>query len=82
MSESNKILVLIDGSDRSKMTVGYIAEVESFKTREIVLYHVYSEIPECYWDMDNDPVRPNALKGFEAWKKEKLETIEAFMQEA
>ena len=82
MGESNKILVLIDGSDRSKMTVGYIAEVESFKTKEIVLYHVYSEIPECYWDMDNDPTRPNALKGFEAWKKEKLESIEAFMQEA
>ena len=32
--------------------------------------------------MDNDPTRPNALKGFEAWKKEKLEAIEAFMQEA
>ena len=47
-----------------------------------MLYHVYSEIPECYWDLDNDPTRPNNLKGFEAWRREKLETIDTFMQEA
>ncbi len=82
MGKNKKILVLIDGSDRSKLTIGYITDVETFKRNKIVLYHVYSEIPECYWDMDNDPTRPNALKGFEAWKKEKLEAIEAFMQEA
>lgn len=82
MAKKQKILVLIDGSDRSKLTVEYITNVESLKNGKIVLYHVYSEIPECYWDLDNDPSRPNVLKGFEAWKKEKLETIEAFMQEA
>lgn len=82
MGKNKKILVLIDGSDRSKLTIGYITDVEAFKGNKIVLYHVYSEIPECYWDMDNDPTRPNALKGFEAWKKEKIETIKAYMQES
>jgi nucleotide-binding universal stress UspA family protein len=82
MKTKKKILVLVDGSDRSRMTIEYITQVESFKNATLVLYHVYNEIPECYWDLDNDPNRPNVLKGFEAWRKEKLETIEGFMQEA
>ncbi len=82
MKTKNKILVLIDGSERSKMTAEYVTTVETFKKMKIVLYHVYSEIPECYWDLDNDPTRPNVLKGFEAWRREKLETIESFMEAA
>ncbi len=82
MPTKQKMLVLLDGSDRSRLTLDYIASVEPFQKASLVLFYVYSQIPECYWDLDNDPTRPNAVKGFEAWRKEKLEKIEAFMQEA
>ncbi|MEW6079200.1 MAG: universal stress protein [Thermodesulfobacteriota bacterium] len=82
MKKKQKILVLVDGSDRSWMTIDYIREVEAFRKGELVLYQVYSEIPECYWDLDTDPIRPTVLKGFEEWRKEKLESLEKFMAEA
>lgn len=76
-----KILVLIDGSERSKMTVDYVASVPSFKNMEIVLFHVYDEIPECYWDLDN-AINPDAVSKLEMWKKEKQERVNAFTQDA
>jgi nucleotide-binding universal stress UspA family protein len=82
MKKKQKILVLIDGSDRSWLTIDYIKAVEAFKKGELVLYQVYSEIPECYWDLDTDPIRPNVLQGFDTWRQEKLEALEKFMQEA
>jgi nucleotide-binding universal stress UspA family protein len=82
MKKKQKVLVLLDGSDRSLMTVDYIKEVEAFRKGELVLYQVFSEIPECYWDLDTDPIRPTVLKEFDVWRKERLEGIEKFMQEA
>jgi nucleotide-binding universal stress UspA family protein len=82
MNAQNKMLVLLDGSDRSRETVKYVANVNAFKDKTIVLYHVYSEIPEYYWDLDQDPQHPPyTFPGFDAWQREKLSTIEAFMEE-
>ncbi|MFP4446625.1 MAG: universal stress protein [Desulfosudaceae bacterium] len=81
MTTSQKILVLMDGSERSRETLKYITEVEPLREKEIVLFHVYSEIPEYYWDLDQDPQHPNALPGFDAWQKEKLARVNTFMKE-
>lgn len=83
MSAQNRMLVLLDGSDRSRETVKYVADVNAFKDKTIVLYHVYSEIPEYYWDLDQDPQHPAyTFPGFDAWQREKLQTIKTFMEES
>ena len=83
MSGQKRLLVLLDGSERSRETVTYVTEVKAFKDKAIVLYHVYSEIPEYYWDLDLDPQHPShTFPGFEAWQREKLESINTFMEEA
>jgi nucleotide-binding universal stress UspA family protein len=82
MNEQSKILVLLDGSERSKETLTYVADVKAFKDKTLVLYHVYSEIPEYYWDLDMDPQRPPLLvPGLENWLREKLAAITTFMEE-
>ncbi len=82
MNTQSRVLVLLDGSERSKETVSYVAALKALRDKTIVLYHVYSEIPEYYWDLDLDPQHPpHTFPGFEAWQKEKLETVNAFMEE-
>lgn len=81
MTTTQKILVLLDGSERALSTLKYISEVKPLRQKKIVLFHVYSEIPEYYWDLDQDPQHPNALPGFDAWQKDKLDRINQFMQD-
>lgn len=81
MTTTQKILVLLDGSERALSTLKYISEVAPLRQKKIVLFHVYSEIPEYYWDLDQDPQHPNALPGFDAWQKDKLDRINQFMQD-
>jgi len=81
MTTLPKVLVLLDGSDRARETLQYVTRVEPLREKIIVLYHVYSEIPEYYWDLDQDPQRPHNLPGFKAWQKEKREEIQVFMEE-
>ena len=48
MENQKKLLVLMDGSERARMTLTYLGQVAAFKDFKIVLYHVFSGIPECY----------------------------------
>lgn len=80
MISTPKALVLLDGSDRSLNTVDYICHVPMFQSMRIVLYYVFSNVPEGYWDLQKEPSSIRAYNELRAWEKHKREEIEAYME--
>jgi nucleotide-binding universal stress UspA family protein len=77
-----KLLVLMDGSDRSLDTLDYIRLVPPFMEMKINLFHVFTGVPDEFWDLGEHPLfNPEAreLKDWEAWKKSE---VAMFMEKA
>jgi len=56
MTIQNKVLVLVDGSERTLQTVNYIKDFMPVdENTRIVLFHVYSGIPEEYRELEQEP---------------------------
>ncbi len=81
MTAHNKLLVLVDGSERGWQTLKYITQVEWLREKDIVLLHVFSEFPEYLRHIGQDDQKhSHVLPDLEAWQKRKRERIEAFME--
>ncbi len=82
MENRKKLLVLLDGSERSMKTVEYVSRVRPFAGMHIVLFHVFSDVPEWYWDMEKDPKNLHEINLFKAWETQKKKEIEDYMENA
>jgi len=80
VTNMNKLLVAIDGSDRSIRTVKYLAEMPAFFNKEINLFNVFASIPESYYDLGREPSSIKITSGLYAWEKEQRGQIEKHMQ--
>jgi nucleotide-binding universal stress UspA family protein len=80
--KKKKILLPVDGSDRSLNTVRYVARAEPFRDMDIVLFHVFNSIPEGYWDLENDPVSTTTVRQVRAWEIEQKKNIKQYMEKA
>jgi nucleotide-binding universal stress UspA family protein len=80
--KKKKILVPVDGSDRALNTVRYVARVEPFRDMEIVLFHVFSSVPEGYWDLEKDPRSTTTVRQVRAWEIEQKKSIKQYMEQA
>jgi hypothetical protein len=72
----NRILVAIDGSERSLLTVKYMTQVPCFRQMEINLFHVFNAIPETYRDLSKEPASQNIVASVRAWEKQQREKTE------
>ena len=81
-TRQKKILVLVDGSERSMQTVQYVGKFLPSAGLQVVLFHVFDPVPECYWDLENLPPSMYMIGGFESWSHEKKKKIDAFMETA
>jgi len=82
MTIEKKILVLIDGSERSLQTLLYVGQLTPFKNFKLVLFHVFSGVPECYWDLERTPQNKHAISQLIAWESQRKKEIESFFQNA
>jgi len=82
MTDQKKILILVDGSERSMRTVQYVAQAGVFKAFKLVLFHVFSGIPGCYWDMERTDINREAISQLLAWENTQKNAIETFFQAA
>jgi nucleotide-binding universal stress UspA family protein len=85
--KKNKIRLLlpVDGSESSLGAVKYISRFPSFKTAEMVLFHVRTNLPEYYFDLEKDPqYKPYAsrLAEIRSWEAEREKQFEEFAQKA
>jgi len=76
---SRRILVPLDGSDRSLNTIRFIADFKPFQQMEIVLFNVFHKIPEFYWDLSRDPTLRKSVAGMAAWEAQNRNDIKDFM---
>jgi len=82
MEKQKKLLVLIDGSSRSQQTLAYLGQLTPFKNFRIVLFHVFSGIPECYYDLEKTPQYHHVMSQMNAWESSQKKEIEAFFENA
>lgn len=82
MKKQKKLLVLIDGSSRSRQTLAYLGQVTPFKNFRIVLFNVFSGIPECYYDLEKTPQYHHVMSQMNAWESSQKKKIEAFFENA
>ena len=79
MAGQKKILVLLDGSQRALMTVDYLTSMPVFKSMKLVLYTVFSSVPESYWDLEKEPSSFHVYHEVKAWERERRQKIEDHM---
>jgi nucleotide-binding universal stress UspA family protein len=82
MKKLKKMLVPIDGSERALGTVRYISKIKPFHRMHVVLYHVFSAVPEAYWDLEREPKSVKTVKYVRAWQVEQRKQIEQYLQQA
>ena len=80
-AKKKKILVPVDGSDRGLNTVRYVARSEAFLNVDIVLFHVFSSVPEGYWDLEKDPRSTSTVRQVKSWEVQQRKRIEQFMEQ-
>ncbi len=81
-TKKKKILVPVDGSDRALNTVRYVARVDPFHNMDIVLFHVFSSVPEGYWDLEKDPRSTSTVRQVKSWEVQQRKNMEQFMEKA
>lgn len=77
-----KLLLPVDGSSRSMDTVRYVGQVEAFKKMEVVLFNVFSKVPETYYDLAKEPKCYGTVAQVRAWEIQCRKEIETFMDKA
>ncbi|MBF0229548.1 MAG: universal stress protein [Desulfamplus sp.] len=79
---SNTILIALDGSERSMKTVEYLYDFKAFRDKKIVLYHIFSDVPESYWDFGNTSFSRNGAAQIKGWGEQRRFTMDEFMGRA
>ncbi|MBS3757508.1 MAG: universal stress protein [Desulfobacterales bacterium] len=83
MMEKNKnLLVLVDGSARSLLTVDYVGKLEAFSDMRIVLFNVFSGVPECFWDLKHETIGSGTARQMQLWEDQRKRDINAYMDRA
>ncbi|MCP4117560.1 MAG: universal stress protein [Desulfobacteraceae bacterium] len=82
VNEQDKILVPVDGSERSMKTIRYIAGFAPFKNMKVVLFNVFHKIPEFYWDLTNTPMMNGRAVHMASWEQQNREIIDRFMEKS
>jgi len=76
MTIQNKMLILVDGSERTLQTVNYVSDfMPVHENTQIVLFHVFSGIPEEYRELVQEPTCKTVvdqLKNRETQEKGKI----------
>jgi nucleotide-binding universal stress UspA family protein len=80
--DQKKILLAVDGSEDALYAVRYVSNLAPFHQMKIVLFNVFSSIPESYRDLAKDPLFAQSAKEIEAWELRKRNEIQEYMDKA
>jgi len=75
-----KLLVPVDGSERSMNTIKYIAKLDPFYRMQVILFHVFSKVPEGFWDLGTDPRSSATVSEVRAWEIQQRKNITRSME--
>ena len=77
-----RILLPLDGSERSLGTVRYITKIKPFHQMQVVLFHVHAGLPESYFDLGKDPRSTGTVAYVRAWEIEQKKKARDYMEKA
>lgn len=80
--ENKKVLLAIDGSNESISMVQYVAKMLPPADTRVVLFHVFSKIPESFWDFNQNVELDFWMDKMQALEEEHAKSVKAFMQTA
>lgn len=75
-----KILLAVDGSECALDAVRYVGDFRPFHKMRVVLLHVFSAVPEAYYDLEKDPQFYRAAREIRTWEAQKKNEIKAYME--
>jgi len=81
-SGKKRILVAFDGSFHANEAVRYIGGIPGFREKEIVLFHVFQKIPECYYDMESATPMGSRMREIRAWEAQEEHDMEDALEKA
>jgi nucleotide-binding universal stress UspA family protein len=76
-----RLLVPLDGSERSIRTAQYLADMPAFQQMEIHLFNVLQPMPESYYDLQREPAGGRMTQWLYAWEKIQRDQIETHIEE-
>lgn len=83
MTIQKKLLVLVDGTERSIQTVNYLKDFMPVdEATRIVLFHVLSTLPEEYRDLVNNPTYAKTAVELRDWEAAEEKKIQAYLDRA
>ncbi|MCU0560019.1 MAG: universal stress protein [Desulfobacterales bacterium] len=83
MAIQKKLLVLVDGSERAIQTVDYVKNFMPVDgNTRIVLFHVFSGLPEEYRELEKEPTGAKAVQQLNNRKTEEKRKIRACLEQA
>jgi nucleotide-binding universal stress UspA family protein len=75
-------LLAVDGSERGLQTVRHAARFEPYQRIQVNLFHVFSAVPDSYWDLEKEPKSVKSVKHVRAWEHQQRKEIQQYMQKA
>jgi len=80
--KKEKLLIALDGSDQALKAARYVSEFTPFHKMKVVLFNVFSSVPESYRDLDKDSLFSKAAEEIMAWKMQRKKVIKESMDKA
>jgi len=74
--KQKKILLAVDGSDRSFETVRYVAKIAPFRKMKVVLFYVYRGVPQSYSDLGKAPQFRKSVRSARLWEGRQKEALQ------
>ncbi len=74
--KQKKILLAVDGSDRSFETVRYVSLIPPFRNMQVVLFYVYRGVPQNYSDLGKAPQFKQSVRSARIWEERQKETLQ------
>lgn len=81
-SGRKRILLATDGSEHSLKTVRYAASMLDPERFEVVLFHVFTRVPESFIDLEKMPAYRYRIVDVEAWEHKQEQLIDQYMVKA
>ena len=77
-----KVLLAFDGSEHAFHAINYLSQLAPFHKMKIVLFNVFSSIPESYLDLEKDPQFSKSAQTVKAWEMQQKKEIQKSMDKA
>ena len=77
-----KILLAVDGSSQAFQAARYVSQLVSPNRIEVILFHVTTELPEGFWDIEKDPALMLKEATLSGWQHQQEKEIQELIERA